>query len=182
MSNSQYTRFVRLRVDADRGEASNGRTHCVGTSQFARVVMVDHRSLFNHHQRRLHQVASEYSRPGVAVFALHHHNGIAGHLWLEATDRLRAGTIGRHSNVDLFLPDDEELSLRHLLVLVRQVGNSLRLRIADLATPAGFQAEEGGVLRAVDANGVLVLRAASYSCTWIAPHTRRTTAAARVSA
>jgi hypothetical protein len=88
---------------------------------------------------------------------------MAGHLWLEATEQLRAGPIGRHSNVDLFLPDDEELSLRHLLVLVRQVAGSLRLRVADLATPGGFQSEEGGVLRAVDANGTLVLRAASYS-------------------
>lgn len=163
MSDSQYTRFVRLRADSDRSHADNGRTHCVGTGQFARVALVDHRSLFNHHQRRIHQVVSEYPRPGVAVFALHHDTGLAGHLWLEATDKLRAGTIGRHSKVDLFLPDDEELSLRQLMVLVRQDAGALRLRIADLATPAGFQAEEGGVLRAVEANGVLVLRAASYS-------------------
>lgn len=163
MSESQYTRFVRLRPDADRGLAHNDGTRCVGPRQFARVSLVDHRSLFNHHQLRLHQVVREYPRPGVAVFALHHNTGFAGHLWLEATARLRAGTIGRHSEVDLFLPDDEELSLRHLLVLVKQGAGGLRLRIADLATSAGFQSEEGGVLRAVEANGVLVLRAASYS-------------------
>jgi hypothetical protein len=100
----------------------------------------------------------------VAVFALHRREGIAGHFWLAATGQLRAGLVGRHGAVDLFLEDDAELSLRHLLVLVkRKVSGSLVLRIADLVTPTGFQAEEGGLLRAVEANGTLVLRAASYS-------------------
>ncbi|MHB8876046.1 MAG: FHA domain-containing protein, partial [Myxococcaceae bacterium] len=160
---SDVTRVVRLRADIDRGQARNGRTNYLDTCELPRVVLVDHHALFNHHQRRLHQLLRDYPKPGVAVFALHHQKGIAGHLWLEATEQLRAGTIGRHSKVDLHLPDDEELSLRHLLVLVRRTAGALHLRIADLATPAGFQAEEGGVLRAVTANGTLVLRAASYS-------------------
>ena len=128
MSDSQHTRFVRLRADSDRGSVRNGETRCESTRAFPRVVLLDHRGLFNHHQRRLHQVLREYPKPGIAVFALHNQQGIAGHLWLEATEQLRAGTIGRHSAVDLFLSDDEALSLRHLLVLVRRNAGALRLR------------------------------------------------------
>jgi len=163
MTDSQQTRVVRLRADIDRDGAENEATNYADTREFARVVLVDHRSLFNHHQRRLHQILRGYSKPGVAVFALHHGKGLAGHLWLEATGQLRAGAIGRHGQVDLYLADDDELSLRHLLVLVRRSAGALQVRVVDLATPSGFQAEEGGVLRAVTANGTLVLRAASYS-------------------
>lgn len=161
MSDS-YTRYVRLNPIADRTRADNGGTRCERTGEL-RAVLVSHRMLFNRHQRRLSQIVREYRRPGVAVFAIHRVEGMAGHLWLEASEALRAGVIGRHSCVDLFLEGDEGLSLRHLLVLVRQVAGSLWLRVVDLATPAGFQAEEGGVLRAVEANGVLVLAAASFS-------------------
>lgn len=163
MSDSQHTRFITLRADSDRSAAHNSETRCVGTREFARVVLLDHRALFNHHQSRLRQIVAEHTRAGVVLFALHSERGLVGRLWLEASESLRAGTIGRHSRTDLFLPEDEELSLRHLLVLVKRSGAALRIRVADLATPGGFQAEEGGVLRAIDANGTVILRAASYS-------------------
>ncbi|HYV47566.1 MAG TPA: FHA domain-containing protein [Myxococcaceae bacterium] len=162
MNDSEWTRFVRLRADVDRDGAENEGTRIASGRE--RVELVDHGVLFNRHQRRLMQIVRDQARLGVAVFALHRQAGIAGHFWLAATDDLRAGLIGRHGSVDLFLEDDDELSLRHLLVLVRRTpAQDLRIRIADLATPMGFQAEEGGLLRAVEANGTLVLRAASYS-------------------
>ena len=160
MSESQ-SRYVRLRADVDRNYARNDQTYIQGLP--AVVTLTDHRTLFNRHQKRMSQVCREYNVPGVAVFALHGQRGIAGHFWLAATDQLRAGTIGRHGSVDLLLTDDEGLSLRHLLVLVKIGSLGLRLHVADFATPAGFQAEEGGILRAVEANGTLVLRSASYS-------------------
>lgn len=165
MSDSGWTRFVRLRADVEREDHRNEMTSRTGWRE--RVEVVDHRALFNYHQRRLLELVRGHGRAGVAVFALHRRAGIAGHLWLAATDQLRAGTIGRHSSVDLFLADDGQLSLRHLLVLVQMPSHELRVRVADLATPAGFQAEQGGVLRAVDANGTLALRAAGYSLFFI---------------
>jgi hypothetical protein len=162
MNDSETTRFVRLRADVERDGARNEVTRCVSIRDV--VEFVDHSVLFNHHQRRLMQIVRDQVRPGVAIFALHRREGIAGHFWLAATEHLRAGLIGRHSAVDLLLKDDAELSLRHLLVLVkRKAAGGLTLRVADLATPTGFQAEEGGLLRAVEANGTLVLRVASYS-------------------
>ena len=105
----------------------------------------------------------DYPKAGVAVFALDESRGIAGNVWLAASGELRAGTLGRHSAVDLYLDDDDALSLRHLLLLVKARGDGVWLRIDDLATPGGFQAEEGKMLRSVEATGPLVLRAASYS-------------------
>lgn len=161
MIDSEQTRFIRLRADVERSGSANEVTQYVRAK--GGVVLLDERRLFNRHQLRLAQILREHPAPGVAIFAVHPVAGIAGHFWLSATDVLRAGTIGRHSAVDLFLTDDRELSLRHLLVLVRQTARGLRIRVADLATPSGFHAEQGGALRAVQANGTLFLRVARYS-------------------
>ncbi len=155
------TRIAKLAADVDRAAADNQGTRVSVSRRLP--SWTDHRALFNQHQRRMSQVLCEWPEPGEAVFALHPHRGIAGRLWLSATSELRAGTIGRHEAVDLHLPHDEELSLRHLLVLVRKSATSTRVQVLDLATPSGFQAEQGGLLRSVDANGTLILRAASFS-------------------
>jgi hypothetical protein len=161
-ADSEFTRVVRLRADTDPARAPNSATCRARTVEFSGLVPPDPRPLFTHHQARLHQICREYPKPGVVVFGVHPRSGLAGHLWLEASDKLRAGTIGRHCEVDLFLDDDEQLSLRHLLLLVKRSDTGLTLRVVDLATPSGFQAEEGGTLRAVEANGTLILRAAGY--------------------
>jgi hypothetical protein len=162
MNDSQWTRFVGLRAGAHRPRSRNKPTSFDGRQE--RVELTNHQALFNMHQRLLVHGLRGLTRSGVAVFALQPRIGITGHLWLAATEQLRTGTIGRHGSVDLFLDGDQELSLRHLLVLVkRSASGELCLGVADLATPAGFQAEEGGLLHAVEANSALVLRAASYS-------------------
>jgi len=66
--------------------------------------------------------------------------------------------------VDLYLPDDESVSLRHLLVLVnREEVSNFRVRVLDLATPTGFHAESGSSLRMLEGDGPLVFHAASYA-------------------
>ena len=159
---SEITRFVRLRPDADRAFARNGATYCPKEFRPEQLLQ-DDRSLFNHHQRRMAKVLREHTRLGVAVFALHPTLGLAGQLWLEGSESLRAATIGRHSQVDLFLPEVEELSLRHFLVLVRRRDVGLRMQVLDLVTPHGFQAEGREVLRALETDGPVVFSAAGYT-------------------
>jgi len=163
MDDSEDTRVVRLRADIAREFSENRTTRIVRAHPPSTRDGADHRSIFNHHQRRLHQMLREYPSPGVAIFALHPRHGIAGHMWLQASDSLRSGTVGRHNRVDLYLADDESLSLRHLLVLVKRRAQGLWFRIADLSTPLGFLNEQAEALRAVDSNGPLVLQAASFS-------------------
>lgn len=163
MGVSEVTRFIRLRADVDRTLATNEGTRVAHPSRPDDVRFVDHHSLFNRHQRRLHQVLREFPRKGVCVFAVHPQHGLAGQLWLEASAGVRAGSVGRHAEVELHLPFDEALSLRQLLVLVTRGDGGTRIQVVDLATPGGFQAETGGVLRAVTADGPCVLAVASYS-------------------
>ncbi len=165
MSDSQRTRIVSLARDFEREELSNTRTHVTGaaTRLFQRVTFHDYRHLFNGVQRELHATLSAQPAPGVLVCAADARGRVEGTLWLSATESLRAGTVGRHGLADLPLLGDDGLSLRHLLVLAHRDGSRIRLRAMDLATPGGFQAETGGVLRAVQADGPVVLRVASYS-------------------
>jgi hypothetical protein len=163
MGDSQETRVVRLRADIERTRSGNRGTMVGLAPQPPRVVMADHRAIFNQHQRRLHQLTRGYTKAGLAIFALHAEREIAGHLWLQASETLRSGIIGRHSQVDLYLADDEGLSLRHLLVLVKRREGGLWFRIADLATQSGFQTERGEILRAADANGPFIFQAGNYS-------------------
>lgn len=159
---SDSTRFVRLPHDVDRDLARNEPTHCPREFWPNRVVH-DERSLFNDQQRRMAQILREHIRPGVAVFALHPERGLAGQLWLEATQHLRAASIGRHGRVDLYLASEEALSLRHFLVLVRRVEAGTRIQVLDLVTPHGFQAEGHDVLRALESRGPVVFSAAGYT-------------------
>jgi hypothetical protein len=160
---ADYTRFVRLRCDIDRSAASNDGTRISRLGVRELLEGLDHAARFNHHQRRMAQILREYPRPGVALFALHGTHGLAGHLWLEAGDTLRAATLGRHGCVDLYLPDEPALSLRHLMVLVRRRHERTQLKVLDLVTPTGFQAECDGVLRGLEADGLVVFSAAGYS-------------------
>lgn len=159
---SDFFRYVRLRPDIDRDLARNEGTYCPRLRDLFGSAAPDPERCFNLHQRRLSQVIREYDRPGVAVFALHPLRGIAGHVWLEAADELRAASIGRHGCVDLHLPDEQELSLRHFLVLVRRRDGMTRVRVLDLVTPSGFQADGPDILRALEADGPVVLSAARY--------------------
>jgi len=158
---ADYTRVVSLREDIDRHVAGNVGTYCPKDPNWREALLpLDPRSLFNRQEQRMHEIARGYSRPGVVIFAVHTSYGMRGHLWLEATAQLRAGSIGRHSNVDLHLPDDDELSLRHLLVLVDGYAGVPRVHVLDLATPNGFMAENDKVVRGLMANGFFVFSAA----------------------
>lgn len=161
MRNPETTRFIRLGTGVVRTRAENQGTR-IQDPRLGNATPPDLRTLFNQHHRRVEAIQATYTRPGLAVFALTSEGGVGGHLWLEASENWRAGTIGRHSAVDLFLPADENLSLRHLLLLVSGGGGAFQVRVVDLATPTGFVTEEKEPLRALAADGPLVFGAARY--------------------
>ncbi|MBX7096848.1 MAG: FHA domain-containing protein [Myxococcaceae bacterium] len=102
------------------------------------------------------------SRPGVMVFAVTGDLGLAGALWLEASEVLRGGCIGRHSCADLCLPYEETLSLRHLLVLTRRDGARTRVRVLDLRSEDGLFDERGERAGELETDGPLVVGAAGW--------------------
>lgn len=121
--------------------------------------------LFDRHYPAIRNLLLERSDPGLGLI-------VVGPDGLEATARYAAvdGDInplilGRHSATEVFLPTDRNLSLRHLAVVLhpRRSGERARFRVVDLRTRTGFSDEEGRPLQALDAQGPLMLRCASYS-------------------
>jgi hypothetical protein len=128
----------------------------------AHNVRASHSALFARHRTELRDILQAHKRRGVAIIAVATGTGVAGHLWLEASEKLRAGVVGRHGQADLFVPGDSDLSLRHLVVLVRGTHDRFRLRVLDLRTPGGFDDESGERLAALSAEGPVFFGAARY--------------------
>lgn len=157
---SEKTRIVQLPTRVTRERADNETTRIAALHAERRRA--DPAILFAKHEAKLHE-ALEQLGPGTAVFALSESHGLAGQLWLEASaDEVRAGSVGRHGAADLYLPFDQELSLRHLAVVVRLHGGAPVTRVMDLRTGDGFYDERAERHSAVESDGVMVLAAASW--------------------
>ena len=120
------------------------------------------REAFCSKQRMMASAVREERRPGLFVFAAHAHYGHVARLWLEASPTPRAGTIGRHDAVDLALPLDDALSLRHLLFVVRRDGKGVRFQVIDLETSNGLRLENDQRVRLAEASGPLILCASDF--------------------
>jgi hypothetical protein len=144
------TRQVFLGPDVQRSAAINRGT--IAFRPGAAQPALDTAPLFEAHHLQLAQALEAQPKPGVMVFVLGP-SGVQGSLWLSATDALRSGTVGRHSRADLYLDGDGHLSLRHCLVLVRRLGDGVRIHVLDLSSTAGLRTEDGQRVRAVDADG-----------------------------
>lgn len=120
------------------------------------------RSLYESQAALMGSAVLEQPRPGVWVFASHVQFGHLGRMWLEASDEPRVGTLGRHDLVDLALPLDDALSLRHVLFVVRSAGRGVRFTVMDLQTPNGLHLFERGAVRLVEATGPVIVRASEF--------------------
>jgi len=152
-ASSNETRVLRVGWSAEGEEAANDGTRY----RSLRAGWLNVKGVFNAHQRQLAGLLRREQRPGLMVFVLGP-TEVEGCLWLAATDEPRCATIGRHFNADLYLPTEEALSLRHCLVLVRRVGDGIRVHAVDLGSTAGMQLETGEPARAVEADGHFFLR------------------------
>lgn len=155
------TRVARIQTSVAEARSIEG-TRC-STGQALRTL--SRRGLgrlFDQRQRMMASAVKEEARPGLFIFAAHHDFGHVGRLWLEASEQPRAGFIGRHDFVDLALPLDDALSLRHLMFVVRKEADGVHLTALDLSSSNGLQLETGDAVRRVDAAGHLVLCASDF--------------------
>lgn len=118
--------------------------------------------VWTENRRVIASAIREQPRPGLFVFAHHPLFGIVGRLWLSATAEPRAGTLGRHDRVDLGLPLDRALSLRHALFVVRKTPTGIRTTVVDLASSAGMNVEPGLPATRFDADGPFALRLGEF--------------------
>jgi hypothetical protein len=155
------TRYGRITESLDAFRDTGGTRVRGPIKSFTRAEAMQ--SLFLAQQRAMASAVAEERRPGLFIFAAHERLGHLGRLWLQATETPRAGTIGRHDFVDLPLPADDALSLRHLLFVVRRDGLDVRFSALDLGTPGGLLLESGTQARLVEGTSALFLRASGYT-------------------
>jgi len=126
-------------------------------------------ALFLRHYASIRRWLERARPPGLAVLALDD-EGVRGFGWLAARQgAINTAILGRHPCVDIPLGGDPELSLRHVaLILFPADDGGMRFRAMDLRTGQGFRDEAGRRLDAVEGDGPMLLRCASYAV-FIAP-------------
>lgn len=115
---------------------------------------------FLRHYEQIKALLGAHRRPGVALLAFDtSRDALVGTLALEARPgEVRAAIVGRHTEADLQLVGDDELSLRHLVLLVHPYdGDEVRFSVLDLRTRTAFVDECGRRLEAVEAEGPVLL-------------------------
>jgi len=150
---SVRTRVVHLGALVDRDEAYNDKTRVFPSGPCVTPV----EKLFERHHAEMADALEGEPQPGLMVFALSS-LAIEGSMWLSASEGLRAGSIGRHGCTDLHLPQDQGMSLRQCLMLVRKVNDCVRSYVVDLDSAAGLETEDYEAARAVEASGHFFLR------------------------
>ena len=140
------TRVVSLPVPLEAAE--HHRTH-VASLHSAAPRADDAATTFERHRDALGALLAKHARPGFLAVAVGS-RGLLGSVWNQAGRRPRVATIGRHSSCDLTLPGDGEVSLRHLVLLVRagEDGHA-RGRLFDLAA-TNPSLPGGGAMKSVD--------------------------------
>lgn len=142
----QWTRVVAVSpaVEVARTVSEDRCTRVASLGRGWRPRLGDARSTFERHREELTELANEQVIAGFLAVVVSA-RGVVGSVWNKAGPRPRVATIGRHSCCDLTVPGDEEVSLRHLVLLVRgEEGQPARGRVFDLAsTNAALEGEEG---------------------------------------
>lgn len=157
------TRFVRLRDEGKRRRSSNPRTRFLEAEGPA-VAPPSCEVAFVSAYPQIREVCLQAPIPSLAMFAVDD-RGLAAHAVLRPNaDQAQTAIVGRHTSADLLLADDQQLSLRHLaLVMHPYRGSRLTYHLLDLRTPLGMADELGRPVEHVAAEGPLMLQLGSYA-------------------
>ena len=158
------SKFVSLHAGQDRRAARNRATRL----PFAREpIPVDFRAAFHLHYATLRETLRAFAQPGLVLLAIDARSGrLAGRACVAIQPgEARALVVGRHGRADLFLSDDEGVSLRHLLVFVEPATSwsTVRYRVLDLRSGTGFTDELGRRFAGIAADGPAMIRCGHYA-------------------
>ena len=130
-----------------------------------RLVVPPFAQAFQQDYPRIRRLLNDHPRPGLGLF-VSGADGLEASAWVPCGESgIEPVVIGRHSHAELFLPADVRLSLRHLVVVVHPgpARARVRFRVLDLRTSTAFADEEGHRLEALESEGPLMLRCASFA-------------------
>lgn len=152
-------RWVTIRNESARRSGANATTRVLTAAELAQAAREPSapsaQEAFLTAWPTLRAHASTVS-PGLMVAAVDK-EGVVGMMGLRARPRrLVSAIVGRHASTDLYVPDDDTLSLRHLLVLVLprpDEGGPVRYRVLDLRSGRGLQDEQRRRVEAIESDG-----------------------------
>jgi hypothetical protein len=153
------TRIIRIELDDKRKDVANSRT-VIWTCD--RPAPLEAAQIFARRYDDIRESLHRLRRPGVVIVGASASGRLAGSVCISAKpDTITTAIIGRHAQADFFLPDDPEVSLRHLAVIVHPARAGLRYAVLDLRTGRGFRDERDVRRDALVADGSVVFRCAS---------------------
>lgn len=164
------TRSVWVHHEHERTQADNDRTAFMPCARVDSIMRSapssgSFQDVFRRHYPAIRKRLNDHREPGVAL-AVASGEALEASAWLAAKEgEISASIIGRHSAAEVFLPTDPALSLRHLALVLhrREAARPTRFRILDLRTAVAFADERGNRLEAVEAQGPVLLRCASFA-------------------
>lgn len=166
------SRDVWLKREADRDDAHNDQTLVVtliGGHYYAASPREgpagSFEDLFRQHYPDIRDLLNGQTAPGLGLLAVGP-EGLEAMAWFEARENEANPLIlGRHTSAEIFLPSDPRLSLRHLAVILhgRRATTPARFSVLDLRTSAAFADEHGQRREAIESDGPVMIRCASFA-------------------
>ncbi len=166
------TCVVVLDAGQDRSVAKNRATKCgfeLGSLfRGAGEVCKSFRQAFVSHYPAFRDIGRATHAPALLVFAVDSRTGrlVARGVISAKPGRVVSTIIGRHSGVQVMLPEAKNVALRHLAILVHpptKVDSSeLFYSVRDLRTGAGFHDEHGRPIEALGLSGPALFRLESF--------------------
>jgi hypothetical protein len=126
--------------------------HTILGNRPAGLIPSTWKEVFAGHAEQIRRALSCFNQPGLLCLVVGDSGLLAQH-WIEARDDVNVAIAGRHPRVDIPLPGDVAISLRHMAILVTRTPDGVRYRVIELRSPIALRNERGERLESVEASG-----------------------------
>jgi hypothetical protein len=158
------TRTIHDQHDPGRRQASNNATRILAVDPQDRISFL---KLFVSRYDQIRAACRGALTPGIVLVSVDSLGGAVGHMSMRARRELpNIAVVGRHGKVDLRLPHDDGVALRHVAVITLPApaqGERQRVLLLDLNTAQGFEDDRGVRQQAVVTDGPLCFRCGRYA-------------------
>lgn len=151
------TRIINLKEQAQQQGRNNDQT--VMLPNFS-IEKIPFESLFYRNHTKIKSFIPNAS--GLCVFVFSNYS-LVGQAFVASKENIANSLIlGRHNQSEVFLANDPNLSLRHLVFIVHRRGSGVKFQILDLHSTSGFKNELDQPCRSITANGPTFIRLNHY--------------------
>ena len=133
------TRIINIQALRDQIPHQNDQTIQINPKLFQRV---EFRALFQDNFSEIQEFNTQY-KDGLCIYIFSGQELIGKAFLKTKTAEINTLILGRHSQSEVFLSQDQSLSLRHLIFMTHPKSDRLIYRILDLRSRSGFENEAG---------------------------------------